>query len=163
MFGVEGVRGNILIGKAMDPALNMTSGRPQKCQKRTQKVAARPGLLQHTRTCICGSVGDLVSSAGDLRQVGCRGSAHSAWTLELLTRRHHSQHKPFITMVPSMMEMAGIPLLRLSAQDGDGKQTGADGAVQLDNLPVSGGKPLDGLEGDLDERCDHDDREDKHT
>ena len=57
----------------MDPALNMTSRQPQKCQKRTLGVANRPEILEHTRTCICGSVFGLVSGARDLRPGACRG------------------------------------------------------------------------------------------
>lgn len=38
------------------------------------------------------------------------GTTYKACTLEFLTRRHHNQHMPLMTMVENMMAMAGIPL-----------------------------------------------------
>ena len=53
--------------------------------------------------------------------------AYRAWTLELFTMRHHSQHIPLITMVLSIMAIAAGPLVKSLVCDrtntGKGQQT----------------------------------------
>lgn len=96
------------MGNAIEPALKITSAHLLSGSNQTVEDCH----LSHTCTRIRGSGAMLVGVLTFMRL----GITHSAWTLELLTRRHQSQQRPLITMVPSMMAMAGIPLLILLAQ-----------------------------------------------
>lgn len=84
-------------------------------------------------------------------------STYKAWTLEFLTNRHHNQHSPLMTTVPSMILRAGMPLEIGLAQS---TMTIEGNYLHFNQLVIRRGQSLYRLQRDLNERSDHDDWED---
>ena len=101
-----------LIGKAIDPALNITSA--FKLENWVGQMEMPRTGARISRTKGQKSAGVPLVVCGASTGIGAKGlgATHRACTLELFTNRHQSQHRPLTTMVPSIIVIAGVVLLQ---------------------------------------------------